>query len=219
MNENYRIFIPYRDRKKQLEKLLPSLNKKFKNFNYEIKIIEQIDDKPFNLAKLTNIGFSIFLKKEKNFNWTYIFQPVDCYPIEVDYNIYDNDIVYHFDKSYSLDWAKAFCYKPESFIKINGYTNEYWGWGGEDSELILKSKIYSLKCEKRISNFCREDDVDHELTEEFRQSRRDSNLENLRKLNRYNMENFIHEGLNSLYYKLQNTIEINDFTKIYQVNL
>ena len=31
-------------------------------------------------------------------------------------------------------------YKEEQFKRINGFSNEYWGWGGEDDDLYHRMR-------------------------------------------------------------------------------
>lgn len=218
MSEKYRIVIPNRGREHQIKKLIPILHDKFNNLDYNIKIIQQEDKNQFNFAKILNIGFDIFLKQEKNIDWTYIYQPADCYPIKVDYNLYDYDIVYHFIECYSLEWAKLYCYKPECFIAINGYSNDYWGWGGEDTELYRKTIEFNLKYNTRISNFCRKDDVANPNLE-YTQNAGITNQINTSKANSRSKEDFLNEGLNTLEYELINISKIDDYTTLYKVNL
>ena len=32
----------------------------------------------------------------------------------------------------------------DTFKRVNGYSNDYWGWGGEDDELLLRVKQFNL---------------------------------------------------------------------------
>ena len=52
----YSIIITYRDREKHLSQLLPVLQKKFQDKDYEIIISEQDDDKKFRKNDLYNIA-------------------------------------------------------------------------------------------------------------------------------------------------------------------
>ena len=58
------IIVPYRNRKKQLDRFIKHLDKFFsdKEIEYHIFVIEQEDDKPFNQGKLLNIGFDNAIK-------------------------------------------------------------------------------------------------------------------------------------------------------------
>mgnify|MGYP003337536680 CR=1 FL=1 len=54
------IIIPYRNREEHFKKFVPHMNNFLKNkLNYEIVFVEQLDEKPFNRAKLLNVGFDL----------------------------------------------------------------------------------------------------------------------------------------------------------------
>ena len=48
------IIVPYRDREQQLKRFLSHMKDYIKDIDYEIFIVEQEDDKPFNRVKLLN---------------------------------------------------------------------------------------------------------------------------------------------------------------------
>lgn len=222
MIEKYRIFIPNRGRDNQIKKLLPILNSKFDKTDYKIKIIEQNDNKQFNLAKLTNIGFDIFRKEEKDLSWNYIFQPADCYPIKADYNLYKYDIVCHLILHYCKISPKLFCYNPIAFIKMNGYSNDYWGWGAEDCELKNRIAEFKLEYDLRTSDFCLEKDVPEKDVPddlEISQINNNTNIINLSKVSSRSRKHFLSQGLNTLEYELANTCNIDDNVFWYKVNL
>jgi hypothetical protein len=80
------IIVPYRDRREQLDTFVPHMVEFFKNkdVDYEIFIVEQADDKPFNYGKLCNIGFSLL---KDNFDY-FCFHDIDMLPVsdDCDYN-------------------------------------------------------------------------------------------------------------------------------------
>jgi hypothetical protein len=82
---------------------------------------------------------------------------VDMLPIDVDYSYSKN--VYHLatnfvsDSDYSKEvFQKYFggvnLFPIESFRKINGYPNDYWGWGFEDDELFRRCISNGINTEK-----------------------------------------------------------------------
>ena len=124
--------------------------------DFKIYIIEQSDDgEKFNIGKLKNIGFDIS-NKEGDFD-NYIFSDIDTIP---DYDLME----YFFIKmKYPISLAvrgtryesgkknnsveRLFLgglvgFDSKVFTKINGYPNNFWGWGGEDDSLIIRL----LKC-------------------------------------------------------------------------
>ena len=55
----------------------------------------------------------------------------------------------------------------DHFEKINGYPNNFWGWGGEDEDLklrILKNKICTTR--PTIGKYL---ELEHELTQNYKE--------------------------------------------------
>jgi hypothetical protein len=136
--------------------------------NFKIYIIEQSDDgEKFNIGKLKNIGFEIASKDKKDKKHdNYIFTDIDIIP--------DSDLIEYYIKPVkgfmelavrgsryrNVDNKKKKQTFPflgsllscdeQSFKKINGYPNHYWGWGNEDIDITLRIfekgiKIYTPK--------------------------------------------------------------------------
>ena len=98
------IIVPYRDRESHLTKFIAGVKSYFKNqkIKYEIIIVEQSDDKPFNRGKLLNIGFI----KAKELLCDYIvFHDIDMVPIEVDYSY--SEIPMHLATNFELEYDKS----------------------------------------------------------------------------------------------------------------
>ena len=125
-------------------------NKIFHNYaNFHIFIIEQSEDNnKFNIGKLKNIGFDISSKHSK-FNH-FIFTDIDMIP---DHNLLPyyiktptNPISIAFKGTrynVSINNNKPFIgavtsFSKKDFININGYPNNFWGWGGEDDSLLIR---------------------------------------------------------------------------------
>jgi hypothetical protein len=152
------LLVPYRDRGSHLEEFVPYITKTLQDQNIDNKIIviEQSPKKLFNRGLLCNIGF-------------------DLYQEECDYIcIHDVDIIgENFDYRYeplvthlSARW-KGYSYKEfyprclggvvlfpkQDFIKINGFNNEYWGWGAEDDDLRLRCDVMDVKVQRKQGRF------------------------------------------------------------------
>ena len=147
---SFAIIVPYRDnldgskvRHKQLLKFIkfmPNYFKKLgKKYTFKIIIVEQGNKKKFNRGVLLNVGF---LLAEHNVDY-FIFHDVDLFPdddMRKYYGCYPFKPIHlaHIWTKYGVG-GKYFggvnSFNKEDFRKINGYPNDYWGWGGEDDEL------------------------------------------------------------------------------------
>lgn len=148
------ILIPHRNREKHLMYLLEYLHPflQRQQLDYGIYIIHQAGAKKFNRAKLLNVGYLEALKEE---NWDcFIFHDVDLVP-ENDFNLYlcENQpkhlVVGRNSTGYRLRYSGYFggvtALSREQFFKVNGFSNNYWGWGGEDDDLRLRVELHRMK--------------------------------------------------------------------------
>jgi len=157
VNKNIKsaIIVPFRDnkfqdRKGQLIKFIEYWkNKKIelKDYHFKIFIIEQSqDNRKFNRGQLLNLGQKI--AEKEGFN-NLIFHDVDLTPS-------DELLPYYFkllDAPIHLGsiWNKYNHYtffggvtilNNTLFKKINGFPNQFWGWGGEDDVLYNRCANY-----------------------------------------------------------------------------
>ena len=148
------LIVPYRDRQSHLERFIPSVEKYLDDSEipFTISIVEQNNDKSFNRGKLLNIGFDI----SKNESDYFCFHDVDLIPDEVDYSYTEHPI--HLATNLSKDdykegWEYYFggvtLFNKQDFININGYSNEYWGWGFEDDDLLRRCVNFGLPIEEK----------------------------------------------------------------------
>lgn len=148
------IIVPYRNRKRHLSRFKKEITKYLgdKNIDYEIIIVDQDHKKDFNRGKLLNIGFTY----AKKLNCDYVvFHDVDMLPIDVDYSYSDiplhlsTNFIYQNNKTDRVLYDEYFggvtLFPVETFAKINGYSNNYWGWGFEDDDLLLRCKNKDIK--------------------------------------------------------------------------
>jgi hypothetical protein len=159
------IIVPYRNRDEQLLIFKKSILNylKNKNIDFELIIVEQDNTTTFNRGKLLNIGF-LYAKKLK---CDYVvFHDVDMLPVEVDYSYSDiplqlaNNFVStkEFTRLVFDEYFGGVTMFPVStFEAINGYSNEYWGWGYEDNDLLFRCRqynvdLYQKKIKQTINN-------------------------------------------------------------------
>lgn len=140
------IIIPYRNnsdnvRKNHLDHLYSHMTKILKNVEFKIFVIEQSDDgKKFNRGKLLNIGLKIAMDEKYRILITH---DVDLLPQENILNYYlkkfkfPMHIAWQWKTKYTFSeyFGGIVSFNPTSVKKINGYPNDFWGWGGEDDAL------------------------------------------------------------------------------------
>jgi hypothetical protein len=149
------IIVPFRDleegkpRTKQLNKLVDYMKSYLAGYNYKIYVIEQSDDKrKFNRGQLLNIGFVIASNDGID---NFIFHDVDLLPSPELKEYYINTPTdkpvhiaavwdrYGSNPSY---FGGIVSFNKQMFKKINGFPNNFWGWGGEDDELLKRTKKF-----------------------------------------------------------------------------
>ncbi|CAK6964266.1 beta-1%2C4-galactosyltransferase 3 [Scomber scombrus] len=147
------IIIPYRHRELHLKFLLYNMHPflQRQQLNYGIYVIHQAGDYTFNRAKLMNVGFREAMKEE---DWDCLFfHDVDLIP-EDDRNTYICDsnpkhAAIAMDKfGYKLPYKMYFggvsALTPLHYHKINGFPNNYWGWGGEDDDIGVRVSLAGM---------------------------------------------------------------------------
>jgi len=150
------IIVPYRNRPEQLEKFKTYLEQYLDNRGYEyfIIVVEQTDNKSFNRGKLLNIGFKEAVRRRCDY---VVFHDVDMLPLDIDYSYEDFPIHLASDNLPFEDYFGGITLFPvHVFEKINGFSNNYWGWGFEDDDLryrCLKNgiKLNSITSHRNIT--------------------------------------------------------------------
>lgn len=209
---------------------------------FHIYIIEQSDDgELFNIGKLKNVGFEI-ANKEMIYD-NYIFSDVDAIP--------DYDLIKYYCKSFKYPVALALRgtrYKNDADLKnnsktksqkiffgtllgfnhkqfenVNGYPNNFWGWGGEDEALktrLVLSGTNTFYYPKDGSV------IDMEETKEMKTINIVNNkLETVKKEEvKYeklheDLKSWKNNGLSNLLYKVLKTQKINENTTQIKVDL
>jgi len=137
------ILVPYRDRKIHMTKFVPYMNNYLKGFNYQIILVHQKNKKLFNRAALFNIGFDII---KGNFDY-FCFHDVDLLPEAADYSFPKNPAhlsMYCSQFNYKRKdiFGGVTLFTKRQFLKINGFSNQFKGWGGEDDDLRVRVKRF-----------------------------------------------------------------------------
>jgi len=147
------ILIPFRNRKEHLDIFLKKLIFLFYSYlkPFKIVIIEQLNDKSFNRAKLLNIGYSLFKESGQYF----FHHDIDIIPTEDTIkNIYtvENYDVLRIYNAHQSSLGGIVKFTKDSYEKINGLPNYIWGWGIEDRSFYYRCKTMELNISENLSN-------------------------------------------------------------------
>lgn len=137
------IIVVYRAREKQLHSFLVYMHNYLRKqrIHYRIFIIEQNDAKPFNRAMLFNIGFEYATKADFP---CVVLHDVDLMPMRLGHLYACSERPRHmcasldefrFNLPYLGLFGGAVAMESNTFRRINGYSNFFQGWGGEDDDL------------------------------------------------------------------------------------
>ncbi|XP_029020646.1 beta-1,4-galactosyltransferase 1-like [Betta splendens] len=211
------IIIPFRNRDEHLKYWLyylhPILQRQ--QLDYGVYVINQDGDQVFNRAKLLNIGFAESLK-EYDYN-CFVFSDVDLIPMD-DRNTYKcfsqpRHLSVSMDKfGFRLPYNQYFggvsSLSKEQYLKINGFPNNYWGWGGEDDDIYNRvvSKGMSISRPSGEVGKCR-------MIKHDRDKQNDPNPQRFDRIS-HTRETMHKDGINSLSYKVVKVDKFDLFTKI-----
>ena len=148
------IIIPYRNRPDQLNNYIDVTYKIINNYlpNTFFLIVEQSEEKAFNRGKLINVGFKEF----GGLCYYIITHDIDIIPkkstvMEIYSKKKKNKIIGIYTSE--CDTLGGIVKIPNNiYKKINGFPNNYWGWGAEDKALQNRSEYYDINIEKNIKS-------------------------------------------------------------------
>ena len=148
---NNLIIIPYRDRSSHLEyflkNILPLMKKNLSNVR--LVVIEQSEDGLFNKGALVNIAYDIYKDKSDSM----IIHDIDKYP--------NKECIKKYYSQY-FDGVDGICVSPcntlggvfkisnKHFKAVNGFPNNFWGWGIEDKAVQNRVEHRKIKIKKRF---------------------------------------------------------------------
>uniref|UniRef100_A0A8C6SPY9 Beta-1,4-galactosyltransferase n=1 Tax=Neogobius melanostomus TaxID=47308 RepID=A0A8C6SPY9_9GOBI len=198
------IIIPFRNRDEHLKYWLyylhPILQRQ--QLDYGIYVINQDGDATFNRAKLLNIGYTEALK---DYDYEcFVFS--DCFSQPRHLSVSMDK--FGFRLPYNQYFGGVSSMSKEQYLKINGFPNNYWGWGGEDDDIFnrLASKGMSISRPSGEVGKCRM----------IRHERDQKNDPNPQRFNRiaHTRETMHTDGINSLKYSVVKTERLDLFTRI-----
>lgn len=149
MDKKLGVVVPYRDRYEHLLAFKAAITAYLdsKKIPFELIVVEQDNAKLFNRGKLLNIGFN----QAKKLRCDYVvFHDVDMIPQEVDYSYSDIPLLLATQRvSFDEFFSSVILFPIEYFEKINGYSNNYWGWGFEDDDLLFRCKVNNIPLDNK----------------------------------------------------------------------
>lgn len=148
------ILVPYRDRDRHLRVFAPHIKHLLPDA--DLYVIEQEDGKPFNRGKLLNVGYLL----AKDTHDYYALHDVDMLPhrnVDYSYPEAPTHLATHCSQfNYRMPYPTYFggvcLVTNEHMDKSGGFSNEMWGWGGEDDEFRRELEKY-FTLQSRPSRF------------------------------------------------------------------
>ncbi|CAF1150121.1 unnamed protein product [Rotaria sordida] len=141
------MIVPYRNRESHLKLFLDAMHPflRKQQLDYTIFVINQHGHEPFNRGSLFNVGY-IEAMKFYSFD-CFIFHDVDLFPEDLR-NIYKcgdrpRHLAVAMDKNqyrlfHSMYFGGATAFCIPDLLDCNGHPTIYWGWGGEDNDMIYR---------------------------------------------------------------------------------
>lgn len=154
------IVVPYRDRAEHLNRFVPHIRDYFRcdkldrAIDYSLHVVEQQGGAPFNRGKLKNVGYDLARR-----SCDYVcFHDVDYLPVWADYAWGPDPARLIWDglamtESRERFFGAVVLFDNAAFERVNGFSNEYWGWGAEDSDLRLRCDVAGLGFDRRDGTY------------------------------------------------------------------
>jgi len=223
------IVVPYRDRAEHLDSFIPHIMRYFKHdkldrdIPFSVTVVQQQDGGSFNAAMLRNAGFD--LTREADYH---VFHDVDYLPIWADYSYCEtparliwfgaerrpvapgsNIAVEH---EYRKFKGGVILVPRDIFLEVNGYSNEFWGWGWQDTDMANRCIAKGHQFEKRDGFYRALDHISR--AQDSTGTPRPQALKNIEKgqANAHAMvegKGFDHDGLSNLKYNVLKTTKWN----------
>ncbi len=146
------VIIPYRDRADHLRQLLPELHVKLdaQRIEHRVLVVEQEPGELFNRGRLLNIG----MQHVAQWSDYYCLHDVDAVPVVANYQCPSQPLrlvtsILHGREArlrHDHYFSGAVCIRKEQALAVNGFSNEYWGWGKEDDDFFFRLLLAGFLC-------------------------------------------------------------------------
>lgn len=138
------VIVVYRQRETQLNQFLIYMHNYLRKqqIHYRIFVVEQYDQKPFNRAKLFNIGAVYAMRLEYP---CLVLHDVDLMPLHTGQmyacsarprHMCASLDEFRFNLPYTGLFGGVVAIEADTYQKVNGMSNMFHGWGGEDDDLF-----------------------------------------------------------------------------------
>lgn len=193
------ILVPYRNRKKNLSEWLSAISRypQLRQLKPTIHIIAQSNRLMFNRGRLLNIGFLLAPKSDY-----YCFHDVDLLPISADYSFSQTPShlssrcsQYNYQVPYEGLFGGVSCINFSHFQTINGYSNQYFDWGGEDDDLLLRCQRAGLVINWRDGIFY---SMKHQLNYDGKKPHHKNNIDRLKRFHESSLQKEVTDGLSDV---------------------
>lgn len=142
----FAVIVPYRDapdqgRAAQLARFVADVGPRVLAAGGEVIVVEQsADGRRFNRGRLLNLGARLAARRGAG---AIVLHDVDLLPDPAVFALYGRPqagpvhLAARWPKYAHLDlfFGGVTGFTVEQFARVNGYPNDFWGWGGEDEEL------------------------------------------------------------------------------------
>lgn len=152
------VIVPYRDRAEHLAEFIPYIKTTLtaQQIPHEIALVEQGPGKLFNRGLLCNAGFVA-----RGDTADYVcFHDIDIIGENFDYTYTDH--VTHlsareqrrnYEEWYPECIGGVTLFARDAFTAVNGFSNEYFGWGCEDDDLRLRCQSFGVPVTRRQGRY------------------------------------------------------------------
>ncbi len=159
-NPKLAIIVPYRDREEHLARFVPHLDKFLtdRDIDFKIYIIQQDNTKPFNRGWLLNVGYQLSSNDGCDY---FCFHDIDMLPEDnsCDYSWVDKPThlssllsKFKYQLVYPEYIGGVMLINKEHFKFANGFSNNYWGWGFEDDDLLYRCRESGIPLKSTIND-------------------------------------------------------------------
>jgi hypothetical protein len=228
-NYNVALIVPYRNRLDSLKIFLNNIHVYLseQKVNYGIYLIEPLSNLTFNRGLLMNIGYEQVIKHEKDLGikWNcFIFHDVDLLPedkraiymcddLPTHFAVSVSSLNYEYGGAYLQNFGGITAFNRHQFKQINGFSNKFFGWGGEDNDLYTRSLLKFKRVIKLTPQIGRFFMVNH-----AKEKPNPNRFDLLRKADtkmRWDFFSRHAEGLSTLVYRVEEIDKNSLFTRFY----